>query len=167
MISLSNQFIIILNKLNVSGYRAALDLGVSQTTIANIKKGGNPSTELLLSIITVYGINANWLLFGQGEMLALDEMKRLGIEEDDLSEVPRENLKLKVDHTNKKIALAEDPASYETETTLHLAIKVKGNKVISVNNIPVSDSDASPDKNKAAIKELTKLVTSNMPSSKK
>lgn len=151
---------IIIKHYDLNPNSFSVKMGMRDTTIRNIISDRNkPSYDVIMKILSTFeDISPLWLLDGSGHMLIKDLQAEMAYITKGEEELPRENLSIEV---------SETPADYEKETTLHLAIKVKGNKVISVNNIPVSDSDASPDKNKAAIKELTKLVTSNMPSSKK
>lgn len=122
-------------------------------------KTTNPSFQIIADLSNLFvDINTAWLITGSGQMLIEDMQAEMAYITEGEEELPRKNLRVEV---------SEKPASYDKETNIRLDIKLKGNKVVSINQIEVSESDASPEKNKEAIKELTKLVTSNMPSSKK
>ena len=59
--------------------------GVSGTAIANIERGDslNPGAEMLSNISTMLGVNLNWLLLGEGEMLkSADPPKKISVSGD-------------------------------------------------------------------------------------
>lgn len=49
---------------------AAKTLGVSEGTIRSYKNGTTPKADVLEKIVTIYEVNAMWLLTGVGDMLA-------------------------------------------------------------------------------------------------
>ena len=142
LIMLSEQFILILNKLNISGYRAAKDLGVTQTTISNIKKGTQPSTKIILSMVELYNVNPMWMFLNEGEMFLSAEQKRLGIEPGDTEGLPVSEINLKVDHKNKSVSLVNDPAiEYAVKKqTIQFDIIIENNKVKEISGVRVVES---------------------------
>lgn len=58
-----------MEKLNISGYRVQKDLGISQGTITNYRKGiYQPRQKTIEEFAKTYGVNITWLLTGQGDM---------------------------------------------------------------------------------------------------
>jgi transcriptional regulator with XRE-family HTH domain len=70
MFAINERFLIILDKLNISAYKMAKELGSSEAVLSNIKNGKNkPSIEIIEKILNNYKvINPRWLLIGEGEM---------------------------------------------------------------------------------------------------
>lgn len=70
-LGISQKFSLIRKHFGLSADALGEKAGVSGTAIANIEKGEslNPGAEMLASISTMLGVNLNWLLLGEGEML--------------------------------------------------------------------------------------------------
>jgi len=139
---LFSRFIEVLDSKGVSAYRAAIDLGTSQTVISKIKAGRDPNVRLVSKIIEVYRVNPNWLLFGTGEMLLSAEQKRLGIEPGDTEGLPVSEINLKVNHKNKSVSLVNDPAiEYAVKKqTIQFDIIIENNKVKEISGVRVVES---------------------------
>lgn len=63
----------ILDYLGVSNYRIAVDLGISQSTIANYRNGKSapnaPNMELISNYLEQKGASKEWFLMGKGDMI--------------------------------------------------------------------------------------------------
>lgn len=77
----------IIDYYKLSRYKFSKETGISESVLLNIYKGKNkPGFDFLLKLLHRYeGINANWLLTGEGEMLRSDA---LVIEKGDKAELP-------------------------------------------------------------------------------
>lgn len=68
-----------LKHLKLSNYRLATDLKISKSTVGNYLKGISSPNSANLDVITGYlekrGINKNWLITGEGEMVSNYSMK--------------------------------------------------------------------------------------------
>ena len=56
-------------KLNLSQTEMGVKLGIPQTTYSNYEKGSREMPHHILNLLTQFGVNLNWLLTGEGEML--------------------------------------------------------------------------------------------------
>lgn len=65
--TINNRITELVELLNISANAFALKLGVKSTVIYNIQKDRNkPSFDLIMKIIDTFGVNASWLLEGDG-----------------------------------------------------------------------------------------------------
>lgn len=69
----------IINEKNISKYKIAKELGISQSTIANWTTGkANPTVEKLAELIQLIGVSADYLLTGkEGETITEDDKRIL------------------------------------------------------------------------------------------
>lgn len=74
MESVGNRITLLRNKLNISQYDMADALGIAQKTISHweIDKT-EPSADVIKKIYLTFGVSANWLILGKGEMFLLTE----------------------------------------------------------------------------------------------
>lgn len=59
-----------INQLNLSGYQIQKDIGISQGTITSYRKGlSQPREKTIDDFCRRYGINKQWILTGDGDMM--------------------------------------------------------------------------------------------------
>lgn len=139
---INSQFIIVLNKMGLTKYRAAIDLGTSPTQLAKIEGGRDPNIHLVNKMIGVYGINPMWMFLGQGEMLLADEQKRLGIVSGDTEGLSVSEINLKVDNKNKTVSVVNEPeAPYaDKKQTVQFDIVIEKNEIKEISGVRIVES---------------------------
>lgn len=120
---------IIIKHFDLNPNSFSVKMGMRDTTIRNIISGRNkPSYDVMIKILSTFeDISPLWLLDGSGQMLIKDLQADMAYLTEGEDELPRGNL---------RVELGEEDVIYG-ETTIKLEIKIKGNKVVSVNNVEV------------------------------
>lgn len=83
-------------KLGLSVPKLAERINIPARTIVSYESGRTPSLEFLAQLCTVYDINANWFITGQGEMFIKDikeEKSVVKIDKDEFRELFKECMK--------------------------------------------------------------------------
>lgn len=80
-------------KLGLSVPKLAERINIPARTIVSYESGRTPSLEFLAQLCTVYDINANWFITGQGEMFVTEEKSAVKIDKDEFRELFKECMK--------------------------------------------------------------------------
>lgn len=160
----------IIKHLELNPNSFSVRLGMRDTTIRNILKDRNkPSYDVIIKIISTFEeISPIWLLQGTGEMLLVDEQKRVGILPGDTKKLPSSVLDLEInEETVSVLHTNEPPEEYHgaKKSLLMVEVYIKNDQIIAVK--PVNDKyienlKVEIDKNKEALQSLTRIVTRNL-----
>ena len=80
-----NRFKLMRKELKLTLDDVAKALGISHGAVANWEKRGELPTDRAYQIANVFGVNINWLLHGQGEMLESKQDKFANITDEELT----------------------------------------------------------------------------------
>jgi transcriptional regulator with XRE-family HTH domain len=96
----------IIEELDLTHESFASKLGVSRNTITNIlNEKQKPTLEQITKIVTIYNINADWLLTGNGESIS-NSMKKYNINESEPQII--EDPKIEMQNLKHELLLAKN-----------------------------------------------------------